>query len=199
MGIYRLGICGVAALLAGGAALAQTARSQLGSGFQIEFGVVENVEVSQVDPTAAPGQGAAIGGMLGYAAGRGRAGRAAAGAAAGGLISNAIARNQKANAPNAYTYTIMLASGATSRVITDTGGIDVGDCVSVESGGDSMNVRRVSSAFCEEPEQAADPEITADAQEDAAACQTAKESALNATTEEQMNIAYKKVRLFCES
>lgn len=196
---YCLGTGGVVALLFGAAALAQTSRSQLGSGFQIQYGVVEHVEVSQVDPTAAPGQGATIGGMLGYVSGRNRsAGRAAGGAAAGALISNAIARNQKANAPNAYTYTILLPGGATARVVTETGGIDEGDCVSLESG-DTMNVRRVSSAFCEEPEQVADPLVSANAQEDAAECQTAKEAALNATTEEQMAVAYKKVRLFCES
>jgi hypothetical protein len=48
----------------------------------------------------------------------------------------------------AYTYTIGLVGGGTTKTITETGDIRVGDCVSLEQGA-TANVRRVSSAFCE--------------------------------------------------
>ena len=87
-----------------------------------------------------------------------------------------------------------------TKIITETKGIQEGDCVSVELGR-TANIRRVSTVYCEHPghEALADPIVHANSQEEAAECHAAKQMALQATTEETTDIALKKVRVFCET
>lgn len=75
-----------------------------------------------------------------------------------------------------------------------------GDCVSIEQG-KTANIRRVSSVYCENPNDEAlqHPHVQASALEDAAECRSAKEIALNAKTEKEVDIALKKLRAFCGS
>ena len=194
---YGLGLAAIA-LCTNAAA---QSRSQLGSTFEIQYGVVELVEVGRVEPTAAAGRGAAVGGALGLAAAshdhdvRGAVG----GAVAGALISSLIAKHQKATAPNAYTYTVALHDGGETKIITDHGDIRQGDCVTLEFG-ETNNIRRVSPAYCDEGhrEVLAHAEVHAAAHDEAMECHAAKESALAARTEAEMDLAIKKVRILCE-
>ena len=179
---------------------AQVARSQLGSSIQVAYGTVESVEVGKLDPTAAAGKGATVGGMLGLAAAShdNDARGAVEGAAAGALISGLIAKHQKETAPNAYTYTIALVNGSEEKIVTETGDIRDGDCVSVEQGS-TANVRRVADAFCDAGHQPAiDGVVQANAQEEAAECHASKQLAMQAKSEADMDMAMKKVRLFCD-
>jgi len=183
-------------------ALGQTSRDELGSAVQIVYGTVESIEVSKLDPTASAAHGAVVGGALGLAAAshEHNARGAAEGAAAGALISGLIAKHQKENAPNAYAYTVALVQGGESKIITDRDDLREGDCVSVEYGR-TANIRRVGNVYCHSDHQAAldDPRVHANAQASAEECHAAKQIALQAKTEQDMDMALKKVRIFCDS
>lgn len=199
--IGRLAIGGL--VLATGAAEAQrTSRAELGTAFQINYGIVEHIDVTRMDAASSAAQGAALGGTVGLiaTAGDDNLRGAAEGAAVGALITGLIARHQRRNAPNAYAYTVALNAGGESKLITDHGDIKVGDCVSIESG-PTNNIRRVSDTYCHPAHQDVleHPDVAASAQNEAGECHQAKQIALDATTEEQMDLALKKVRIFCES
>ena len=96
-------------------------------------------------------------------------------------------------------YTVALTNGDEVRVVIESGHIQTGDCVAVEQG-HSANIRRVTSAHCESGAQVArsEPIVHASLQHDAAECHAVKEMALQAETEEQIDVAIKKIRMFCE-
>ncbi len=160
----------------------------------VAYGTVQNVQQVQMKPDYAAGS--LIGGALGllasshYSAGSQALG-AAAGAGLGALIS-------KETAGTANQYTIMLVNGNTVSVVTDQRDIDAGDCVSVEQG-DHTNIRRVSSAMCNTPpSHPAYPEMNASVQQISADCAAAKQLLLKAATEQETNIAYKKMQALCD-
>lgn len=174
--------------------------AEKGSLIQIDYGVVERVENVKLDSNM--GKGIIAGGMIGagtsgkHASKHDKAKHAAEGAAAVAILT-AIAEGKR----KAHSYQIKLTSGSVVKVVIESGGIDVGDCVSVEQG-KTANVRRVSSVYCEEPEHESlhnHPHVHAAAYEDAAECHSAKEIALHAKTEKEVDLALKKVRAFCES
>lgn len=51
-------------------------------------------------------------------------------------------------------YEVKLNSGSIIKLVTESGDIAEGDCVSVEQG-QSANIRRVSSVYCEDPDHEA--------------------------------------------
>ena len=179
-----------------GCANAQTiSRNQLGSSFQIKYGQVERIERVKIQSQAP--QGAVMGGIVGGATSghRHRGKHAVEGAVAGALLSAILDGNRRA-----YQYTVDLDDGSVTKVVTETGGMVEGDCVSVELGR-TANIRRVSDVYCEHRDHEAldDPIVHANRQEEATECHAAKQMALQATTEEATDIALKKVRAFCES
>ena len=185
--------CLSAALLT--SASAQTvSRSQLNSSFEIKYGVVANVQKVKIKSEAA--QGAVMGGMIGGAtSGHHHRGKhAVEGALAGALLAAILEGDRKA-----FQYTVRFEDGGATKIVTETKGIVLDDCVSVELGR-TANIRRVSSVYCEHPghEALSDPIVHANRQEEAAECHAAKNMALQATTEEATDIALKKVRAFCE-
>ena len=169
-------------------------RSQLGSAFQVRYGIVETVESVNVQSQAA--QGAVTGGLIGGAtSGHHHRGKhALEGALAGAFLTALLEGNRKG-----YQYTVDFDDGSVTKVITESGGIVAGDCVAVELG-QTANIRRTSSVHCEHRghEALAEPMVHAKQQTEAAECHTAKEMALQATTEEATDIALMKVRVFCE-
>ena len=186
-------------LLAGvfiGSLSAVSLAAEKGSLIQIDYGVVEKVENVKLDSNM--GKGVVAGGMIGAGTSgkHDRAKHAAEGAAAMAILT-AIAEGKR----KAHSYQIKLTSGSVVKIVIESGGIDEGDCVSVEQG-KTANVRRVSSVYCEESDQESlhhHPHVHAAAYEDAAECHTAKEIALHAKTEKEVDLALKKVRAFCES
>ncbi len=186
-------------LLAGvfiGSLSAVSLAAEKGSLIQIDYGVVERVENVKLDSNM--GKGVVAGGMIGAGTSgkHDRAKHAAEGAAAMAILT-AIAEGKR----KAHSYQIKLISGSVVKIVIENGGIDEGDCVSVEQG-KTANIRRVSSVYCEEPEHESlhhHPHVHAAAYEDAAECHTAKEIALHAKTEKEVDLALKKVRAFCES
>ncbi len=169
-------------------------RSQLNSSFEIKYGVV--VDMKKVDIKSQAGQGAVMGGIVGGAtSGHHHRGKhAVEGAIAGALLTAVLEGGKKAR-----QYTVKFNDNGETKIITETKGIQDGDCVSVELG-QTANIRRVSTVYCEHPDHEAlsDPIVHANNQEGAAECHAAKQMALQATTEEATDIALKKVRVFCE-
>jgi outer membrane lipoprotein SlyB len=198
--IRAAAVCVIGLIYASHAA-AQVSRTQIGSTFQIAYGTVLNVEETELEPTTSAAQGAAMGGAVGLVASRhDRGENAARAAAAGALIAGLVARHQRKNAPSAYIYSVSLNQGGETRIITDHGDIRVDDCVSMEFG-QSNNIRRVSDTHChpEHQDVLALPDVQAAAQTEAVECHNAKEVALAAETDEQLELAMKKIRIFCES
>ena len=169
--------------------------AEKGSLIQVDYGVVERVENVKLDSNM--GKGIVAGGMIGAGTSgkHDRAKHAAEGAAAVAILT-AIAEGKR----KAHSYQVKLNSGSMVKIVIESGGIDVGDCVSVEQG-KTANIRRVSSVYCEEPEHEVfhHPHVHAAAYEDAAECHSAKEIALHAKTEKEVDLALKKVRAFCEN
>lgn len=178
-----------------GCASAQTVpRSQLGSSFDIRYGNVERIERIKIQSQAP--QGAVMGGIVGGAtSGHGHRGKHAVEGALAGAILSAILEGDR----NAYQYTVEFIDGGVTKIVTETGGIIEGDCVTVELG-QTANIRRVSPVHCEHSDHEAltDPIVHTKRQQEAAECQAAKEMALQATEEEAVDVALKKVRVFCE-
>lgn len=170
-------------------------RSQLGSSFDIRYGTVQSV--ARVGVNSQAPQGAIMGGIVGGATSghKHRGKHAVEGALAGALLTAIFEGNRKA-----YEYTVAFPDGGATKVIIESGGITNGDCVAVETG-QTANIRRVSSTYCEHRghEVFSDPIVHANAQSEAAECHAAKQMALQATTSEATDIALKKVRVFCES
>jgi outer membrane lipoprotein SlyB len=160
----------------------------------VAYGTVENVQ--QVQMKANYAEGSLIGGALGLlAASHYSAGSQALGAIAGAGLGALVA---KETAGTANQYTIRLVDGSTVQVVTDQKDIDAGDCVSVEQG-DHTNIRQVSSAMCSTPpSHPAYPAMNASVQQISAECATAKQQLLQATTEQETNIAYKKMQALCD-
>lgn len=169
-------------------------RASMNSTIQINYGIVERIDRVKMDSNV--GKGIVAGGMLGAATSgkHDRGKHAAEGAAAVALLAALAEGNRKA-----YSYQVRLNTGAQVKLVTESGGIAEGDCVSIEDG-KTANIRRVSSVYCEEPQHEVfyHPQVQAAAMHDAAQCHTAKEMALRATTEKDIDIALKKVRIFCE-
>ena len=154
----------------------------------VAYGTVVGIERVKLESQAA--KGAALGGLVGLAASGGskRTKRAATGAVVGGVGTRVLEGSNEA-----LEYTVRLNSGADVKMITDQTGMRLGDCVSVEQGR-SGNIRRVSSVHCE----ANDTAPTADHQQEANACATAKDEIAAATSEAELDLAVKKARILCE-
>ena len=183
------------AVLVWNSTAAQTVpRSQLGTAFEIRYGVV--VEKVKIKVESRAPQGAVVGGIVGAStSGHHHRGKhAAEGALAGALLAAVLDGNRHARA-----FTVELNDGTITKVITEQRGIQVDDCVAVELG-QTANIRRVSNVQCEHRghEALSEPIVASHRQSEAAECHTAKEQALQATTNEATDIALKKVQVFCE-
>lgn len=170
-----------------------------GQNASISVGTVVKVENIDLSSQNAPA-GALVGGMLAYhTTGSKRSsstkwGRAAAGAVAGG----AIARAREGDL-SGKLYTVDLGSGRSIQVVSDQTEIKQGDCVIVEEAKDQANVRRADPTACEpesEPVMASS-DVQEELQEEASECLAAKEEMLAAETDEQFNLAQRKMDIFC--
>lgn len=170
-------------------------RGSLNSTIQINYGVVQKIEHVKID--SGVGKGVVAGGLIGAGTSgkHDRTKHAAEGAAAVAILT-AIAEGKR----KAYSYEVKLSSGSVIKLVTESGGIDEGDCVAVEQG-QSANIRRVSTVYCEAPDHEAlrHPHVQSKSFEDAAECHAAKEMAMHAKTEKDVDLAIKKVQVFCEN
>ena len=169
-----------------------SSRNQL---ISVAYGTVENVQQVEMAPNYAAGS--LIGGALGLlAASSGSTGTQVAGAAAGAGLGALVS---KETAGSAQKYTVRLVAGNTVDIVTDSQGIRVGDCVTVEQG-QHANIRRVSPVHCStSPSSPAYEPMNKAAVQESSECHEVKQELLNAKTENETKVAYSKMRAFCES
>jgi outer membrane lipoprotein SlyB len=160
----------------------------------VQYGRVENVE--QVAMTPDYGAGSLIGGALGLlATSRHSAESQVAGAVGGAGLGALIA---KETAGSGDKYTVRLVNNSTIDIVTESQGIQLGDCVSVEQG-EHANIRRVAPVMCTtSASDPAYPAMHAKAVSKSQECAEVKRELLAAKTEEATDIAYKKMQAFCE-
>ena len=161
----------------------------------VQYGTVENVQ--QVAMAPSYGASSLIGGALGLLATGGRSNLTkVAGTAAGAGLGALVA---KETAGTAERFTVRLVNNSTIDIVLENQDVRVGDCVSVEQG-THANLRRVSSVLCSTPaSHPAYSSMNAETMRESSDCVAAKQELLKAATTEQTDIAYKKMRAFCES
>jgi outer membrane lipoprotein SlyB len=162
----------------------------------VSYGTITGVNQQARDTSGGATGGALLGGIVGLASGSGRsrsnrALRTLGGAAVGSAAGRTMAQGTE------MVYTVDLVSGGTVRVVMDSGNFARGDCVAVEQGGPSANLRRVSSEFCFN-NAAVPQQYKASIQREADQCAEAKQRLLAAETEEQVNTAAMVMNILCQ-
>ena len=192
-----LGVFGVTAL-----ALAWSTEAMAQS--RVQYGRITNVQATTVTDNTARTVGTLVGGGIGLATGSGQSGsnralRGIGGAAAGRGVGNLASRSQ------AFEYTVLVGA-TTVRVVSDQAGKRIGDCVAVEQG-QFANIRLVADSRCgSSPAASAAPAKAAPAKaappppadvQQATACEQAKAQVLAAATDDEFNVAERRMRLLC--
>jgi len=163
----------------------------------VQYGTVIQKEQVDLNSGAVP-RGAVVGGALGLASASGKSSKKKArnaliGAAAGGAIASSSQGSTRG-----MLYTIDLGSNGMAQVVTDQTEIVRGDCVALEKAGETANVRRISSAYCEPSNAAAVAAVAEEDAEDADECYEAKQLVVNSTTAEEFEFAKAKMTLLCD-
>jgi outer membrane lipoprotein SlyB len=168
---------------------------------RVQYGRITNVQSTTVTDSTSRTVGTLVGGGIGLATGSGQSGsnralRGIGGAAAGRAVGNMAGSSQ------ALEYTVLVDGTQTVRIVSDQAGKRIGDCVAVEQG-QFANIRLVPDSRCAPrpqaaPAKAAPPPAVApaDAQQ-ASACEQAKSQVLAAKTDEEFNVAERRMRLLC--
>lgn len=180
--------------VAGCAATEPNTGAQRNTVISVQYGTVQQVEQVQMDSNYT--SGALVGGGIGLAAASRRSGTTQVGAAVAGAIIGAMI--QKHRAGMADRHTVLLTNGTTIEIVTEHHDIAAGDCVAVEQG-EHANIRRVSPVMCNTPTTSpAYAEMHAANVEESQECLQVKDELMAASTESEVDLAYKKMRAFCE-
>jgi hypothetical protein len=184
-----LGIVTVALAVAG----CEATSHRVGQSANVQFGVVQSAQEVQLDSNAA--QGALIGGTIGVlASGRGSRGRGAVtGAAVGGATTAAAQGNRTGT-----QYTVQMLDGSSTRIVSDQREIKINDCVAIERVGNSANIRRASTDYCDPANAQAVSEVSDAIKSEATHCEAAKQELAAAENDKAMDLAIRKVELLCD-
>ena len=172
---------------------------------RVQYGRITNVQAVSVTHQGSRAAGALVGGALGVATGSGQSGsnralRGLGGAAAGRAVGGSVGSSQ------AFEYTVLIDGTQTTRIVSDQAGKRIGDCVAVEQG-QFANIRLVPDSRCAQrapaapaaaPAKAAPaPAPVAEDVQAATACEQAKAQVLAAKTDDEFNVAERRMRLLC--
>ena len=187
----------LALILAVALSTAPAEAQRKGQNVSVQYGTVIQKEQVDLNSGAVP-RGAVVGGALGLASASGKSSKKKArnaliGAAAGGAIASSSQGSTRG-----MLYTIDLGSNGMAQVVTDQTEIVRGDCVALEKAGETANVRRISSAYCEPSNAAAVAAVAEEDAEDADECYEAKQLMVNSTTAEEFEFAKAKMTLLCD-
>ncbi len=189
-GAHRLIAISVLSLLVG----CTTQSHRVGQSARVQFGVVSSANEVTLDSNAAGG--AIVGGMLGLTSGGGSSSRRARnsiiGAGAGAALADASQGDRRG-----MSYTVAMLDGSSLTIVTDQRQIHTGDCVAIEQVGGTSNIRRVSQNYCERTNARAVDGVSEHARSEAVACQTAKDELVQAQTQEEVDLASRKIDLLC--
>jgi hypothetical protein len=169
-----------------------------GQSAKLTSGKVVKIERVQLQSDAA--KGALVGGVVGYhlTSKNKSSSRKWANAAAGAAVAGAAKRASEGDLTG-ILYTVDTGGGSMVKVISDQTEIRQGDCVMIEEIKDTVNIRRMDGSACDPKRQAAMKEIDAELQEEASECVAAKELLLKAETDEEIELAVRKVKLLCSN
>lgn len=186
--IEKLNSLSATALLLSLAATSLASARDLNEAVSVNYGLIENIQT--VDIKASHAGGALLGGLAGALAG----GDHKAGWAVGGALLGAGAEGMATKGNTAQQYTVKLVSGGSIQIATEQNDLAMGDCVSVEQGSKSANIRRVAAVNCEPPEQ-----VQARHVNDANTCADAKQTLKStpSSDDKAFNAAMKQVTLEC--
>lgn len=160
---------------------------------RVSYGRITAVQQVEMQSQSSQNTGRVVGGLLGVASGSGqsnsnRALRGVAGANIGGRVGSA------AGSSTAFEYTVLVGGTNTVRIVTEKGGLRVGDCVSVERG-QFNNIRLAADDRCRTTTPAAAPPRSAVKEADA--CATATQQLVDAQTDADFDRAERRMRLLC--
>jgi outer membrane lipoprotein SlyB len=158
----------------------------------VRYGQITAVSQVNIENQGARAAGALVGGLAGVASG---SGQSSSNRALRGLGGAAVGRGVAGAAGNTtgFEYTILVGGTRTMRMVTEKGGLRVGDCVSVETG-QFNNIRLAPDDRCALPANAAPPQAAVNASE---ACEQATQQLLDAVTDEEFDRAERRMRLLC--
>lgn len=182
-------------LLATSVALGQ----KVGQVMTIQYGTVSSARQVDLQNTSAIPAGALVGGGLGLVSASGKSsGKKARNSIIGAVAGGAIAGVAQGKQPtHGMAYAVNTGSGGSVQIVTDQREIRVGDCVAVEQVGETANIRRVSSEYCDPKSAPAVKAVATESRKDADECAQAKQQLVNATTTDAANLAGTKVKLLC--
>lgn len=167
-----------------------------GQSVTIQYGVVSGAKEVDLKSGAVPG-GALVGGALGLASAGGKSSGKKARNTVIGMMAGAAIAGAAQGSQKGMLYQVDAGSGSVIQIVTDQREIRSGDCVAVEKAGDTANIRRVSSSYCDKANQAAVKEVQKEARKDAEECLMAKQQLVDAKNSEQADLAARKISLLC--
>jgi len=178
------------------ACTSNSGNSARGYEMRIRYAEVTDVNRERL-PTQAPA-GAIVGGFTGLILSSGRSTRSQVASGIGGAALGALATSALEGDRLAYAYTLRYADGTTTRFVTEKGYLQEGDCVSVERGRHA-NIRRVPNSLCNTSRRSgqAAPRVDPSIEQNARLCEEAKDQLLAAETENDINLAARKVEILC--
>lgn len=179
--------------VAGSTAYAQRA----GQSVTVRTGIVTEMKSVNLNDGNALG-GALVGGAVGAALTRSSksSGRRDRNAALGAVLGASKAASQ--TRPG-RVYTVTTNEGTSIKIATEQTEIRVDDCVFVEETAQGANIRRAQASACAPDTQALleDPAIAEELREEAEECAVAKQQLIDAETDAAVELALKKVQIFC--
>lgn len=161
----------------------------------VAYGTITGVGQQEKETAGGKTGGAVLGGMVGLYSGKGKSGsnkalRTMGGATVGSAVGGTMAKGMDT------VYTVSMVEGGAVRIVMD-GNFRTGNCVAVERGGPSANLRRVSEEFCRNSGGALQP-YKVEHKREAGECAQAKEQLLAAQTEESVKTAQMKMNILCQ-
>ncbi|TGD74930.1 hypothetical protein E4634_06665 [Mangrovimicrobium sediminis] len=168
-----------------------------GQSVSVQYGVVKAGKEVDLKSGAVPA-GAVVGGSLGLLSAKGKSSSKKARNAIIGTIAGSAIASGSQGSTRGMLYEVDMGSAGLVQVVTDQREIRTGDCVAVEKAGDTANLRRVSSAYCEPKNAAAVSSVAEESREEAQECLAAKQQLVEATSMEALELAKVKIELMCD-
>lgn len=192
--LTKIAVLFLAITLMAPAALAQRS----GQSAKLTTGKVVKTERVQLQSDAA--KGALVGGVVGYhlTSKNKSSSRKWTNAMAGAAVGSAAKRASEGDLTGTL-YTVDTGGGSMVKVISDQTEIRQGDCVMIEEIRDTVNIRRMDSSACDPKSQTALKQVEEELQEEASECVAAKELLLKAETDEEIELAVRKIKLLCSN
>lgn len=167
-----------------------------GQSIQIQYGVV--VASKYVQEKSNSGRGVLVGGAIGLYAGKGKSSgtkfrRTTAGAVVGGSAASAAQGSREAR-----EYQVSTSTGVTV-IISDQTQIAIDDCVIIETPNKgNSNIRRVTNTYCDPASAEVVTELQDEMLEEAQECSVAKSELADASTDEAVDRALRKISILCD-